>query len=264
MEIQLHGKLTKIVNEQNVTKDTLLWEFILNKVADPGSEAVGATTESASKIPPEDYLEAIRTLHPKFEQDKVYQEDNTIFLFIGEDLTRIPGTEFPNCISSNVTYVMEYFTKREDAKVNFRGEARQAEGIVISFQSLKDASQGSIRHYTSQPFGPFEQGADFFISVDGGPVKNFSFNACSAAYHVSISAGFFGSSLNNPENITQTVDDGTLYADNQTSQKAITIMALFYPIPRDPFYRYKELNFWQKWSFSFGTKLSDELFKDFY
>ncbi len=41
-------------------------------------------------------------------------------------------------------------------------------------------------------------------------------------------------------------------------------MAIFYPQPRDRFYKYKELNFWQKWSVSFGTKLSQNLFDDLF
>ncbi|WAC12790.1 hypothetical protein [Dyadobacter pollutisoli] len=267
LNLQIRGDLSKIIDGLKVTADTLLWEFIVNKIESsdtttaPEVESTSNDDENAKSLT-KAYLDKITELYPKFEQGKIFREDNTIFLFIGEDLSRIPGTEFPDCIIPNVTYIIQYLSTKKDSKVSFRGEPKRGPDIVIN-KAQSGTSSIEITPYTSQPFGPFEEGADFFIQVDSRPVKNFSFNSCSQAYHVTISAGFFGSSLNNPENITQKAKDETLYADNQTSQKALTIMAMFYPIPRDPFYKYKELDFWQKWSFSFGTKLSENLFDDF-
>jgi hypothetical protein len=90
--LRVRGKLADNDN-------ALLWSFKVSKLTNNSSKnKKDDKTPPKENISPEVYLAKIRELHPLFEQDKVYREENTIYLFLDENLERIPGTEFPNCI----------------------------------------------------------------------------------------------------------------------------------------------------------------------
>lgn len=230
------------------------------------------------------YLEAIKCKFPNFQEDDLYKELNTNFIFVYIDdgtIKRVPGTILPDCNSSTATYRV-YFLTSDDAynegSVIFEAEENLVGSDLVGLNAAEIQGKettgpcDTIKLIASQPIGPYDLGIDITVRVNGESVSAYQINipSCSIPYHFSIVAGFYASTLNNPDKIVAGLlpnhpDSAyTLYANNATSQKALTVMAVFYPTVRDRYYDYRDLGFWEKWSFCFGTKLSQELFDNLF
>ncbi|TXK36464.1 hypothetical protein FVR03_17800 [Pontibacter qinzhouensis] len=226
------------------------------------------TAKAAATPTHEEYLNKIKEAYPEFKENELLRLDHTVYLFITEDFKKVPGTVFPDCNANTDIYLVHYLTTKKEIKnLAFSGRENRIGSDLVILNSLLTAHSGGgpeIYIFPSSPIGPFDLGIDIKIEVDGKPAKTFTIPSCSLPYHVSIMGGFFASWLSNPENIVQSAPDATLFADNATSQKAITLMAVFYPVPRDRFYSYRNLKFKEKFSFSFGTKISEDIFDDLF
>lgn len=247
---------------KNVASDSLIASFTIITESPSPQEEPGQAVQSESDL----FIKAIKERFPDFIANTVYQQDNVIHVFVGPDLRLIPGTAIPSCNNPDDIYIIHYLSTNEKEVVKFQGrENKRGTDLVVKLQS--GGAIDSVDIKDSQPIGPFATGVDLEVSVVGKGTKVFTVTSCSAPYHVSIMGGFMVSSLNNPTRITAgTRQDGqpTLFADNASSQKVISLMAVFYPNPRDPYYSYRDLSFWDKWCFGFGTKISEDIFDDFF
>lgn len=218
-----------------------------------------------------DYLKREK-LKP-ISKNKDYKIGDTVFVFIDSLLNIVEGTKLPNCSAPEYYYKFLYLKPSTSKdKIKYTIENIEENDLNIDVGNNNAISSGSpIEPIPSLVFGPYSGGVDIkieLLDLDGdiGKSKKYSIGSCVSSYQVSIMGGFFASTLNNPENITigsNKAGDTTLIADNSTSQKALTIMAIFYPNSRNKYYKYKDLEFWEKWSICFGTKLSQNLFDDF-
>lgn len=227
--------------------------------------------------------DTLKTKHLKFQKYRVARQADTVYIFLNKDLRPIDGTALPECNQKGTYYQIYVLTDEADkfSKADFFAENNfDTDEFNIGGGGASELSTGKsepkLRVFQSDlPLGPFQSGVDFHVVLyKDRNEKNvfetentFTITGCDKPIHVSILGGFYFSSLNNPTNIVQDTIPGsgnttTLFADNAKSQRALTVMALFYPMPRNRDYSHKSLTFMQKWGVVFGTKLSQDLFDD--
>ncbi len=87
-------------------------------------------------------------------------------------------------------------------------------------------------------------------------------------YHVAIMGGYFHSGLNNPTKIVKAPlfnsTDSTLIGDFTNHQRKLAVMAVFYPWQRNSDYQWKNLKFYERFSFGFGIGLDENPFDDLF
>lgn len=208
------------------------------------------------------------------------RQGDTTFIFLNQDLYPIDGTVTPECNEKNKYYKVYVITEKSEDYENAEfilENNYSTSGLGISTEPTKaDGAEKKeiFKIFESETQGPFGVGVDIHVVLfkkDGSGKKyekdrSFTIETCDNPVHVSILGGFYFSSLNNPHDIVQGAIPGasaqTLYADDAKNQSALTVMALFHPVPRSRDYSHKSLTFMQKWGVAFGTKLSQDLFKD--
>jgi hypothetical protein len=236
-----------------------------------------SVAEQKSESFSSNYITIIKNRFSGFREGLQYTKSDTTYLFLDKNLKKIDSTTWPECNQSNSIYKVVFITTDTTIKegdVSFEATANNNKssdfsilgGDINAYSSGSNKDTTKFLVFISSPLKSFTAGINIVVSVKKKSLSNkFSINSCSIPYHVSIVGGFYASTLNNPINIFQdTTASGkpTLYADNSTSQKAIAVMAIFYPRTRDRYYAYRDLQFLDKWSICFGTKLSQDLFDD--
>lgn len=225
------------------------------------------------------------SLNTKYEftshlNDGVYIKDDVVHIFIDQNCNKIDNTKIPTTLKEEKKYKYKVVLfaddstyDRENFKINIDGAEFRSENTLSIFYtgSEKIADEKSkLLIIESNTFGPFSDYVKFIVRREDDEAistctKTINLES-SRPYHVAILGGFYYSSLNDPQNVVQGIipnsTDSTLYADNPKSQRALTVMAVFYPRPRDPNYVHKELDFMQKWGVAFGIKISENVFDD--
>ncbi|UII31180.1 hypothetical protein LVD17_23085 [Fulvivirga ulvae] len=218
----------------------------------------------------------------------IYIKDDVVYVFMDQSGHLIKGTKFPTVLkeSDRYQYRVVIFADKvqydEDKfLVKIEGPEFRSDN-KISILNTSDGSASSDKAeidlvvIESEIFGPYsdyasfkvyrvEEGEDEFKESDVVFDRTAKIES-NRPYHVAILGGLYYSSLNDPQNVVMGAipnsTDSTLYADNPKSQRALTIMAVFYPRPRDPNYVHKDLPFMQKWGVAFGIKVSENVFDD--
>lgn len=219
-------------------------------------------------------------------KEGIYMVDNVVHVFVGPDGKLIGGSKFPTTLPAKKLYqykliaVIKADKEEQKVKAKIIGTPYSAENINgfnviengIPNDAIKAASTDSSVDATKlclfdsgEPAGPFSNKVTFKVLINDKIFYQRSTTiTAKKTYIASVVGGFYVSTLNNPQNIQQLTINGTntLIGDYTRSQRALTVMALFYPRPRYIDYLHKDLTFMQKWGFVFGTKLSDNIFDD--
>lgn len=219
----------------------------------------------------------------------VYIENDVVYVFIGPDKKLLGKTKFPTTLPENKAYQYKIYVvmKKDDLgseklKLGITGtpynpKSKNSFNVYISpIESPSSTSGGNgatedepeycLLYTGAEPVGPFSDRVTFKVELGDEVYYQRSCDlTLQKTYIASIVGGFYVSTLNNPQNIQKfELSSGTttLIGDNTSTQRALTVMALFYPRPRTIDYMHKDLSFMQKWGFVFGTKLSDNIFDD--
>lgn len=222
----------------------------------------------------------------EYKPYEVASKGDTTYLFLDENLKPLRKTIWPDCVDklSYFKIFVIFNSKQTDiTKAEFFLRKKKSEQSRIASGNgnleINAQSETTKKPYEDWKFlasntkGPYSTGVDFQVVLYKDQSQtylrenSFAIDACDQPYHVSILGGYYYSGLNDPSNITVEKipsDPGnySLFGDNTKNQRAITIMAVFYPRPRYPDYEHKSLSFMQKWGIAFGTKLTQNLFND--
>jgi hypothetical protein len=223
------------------------------------------------------------TLRLKYKPYEEASKGDTTYIFLDQNLNPLRNTQLPSCANkaSYFKVFVVFDSKKADlTKAEFFAQRKKSDQsrIATGNGTIRISAQATDEVYkdwkflASEPKGPFSN-VDIKIVLYQGKSQTYftekviPIESCEQPYHVSILGGYYYSSLNDPSNITVEKipsDPGnySLFGDNTQSQRAIAIMAVFYPRPRYPDYEHKSLSFMQKWGVAFGTKLTQNLFND--
>jgi hypothetical protein len=240
----------------------------------------------------EAYLQKVvyPSLRLEYKPYEVASKGDTTYLFLDENLKPLRKTLWPDCVdklsyfkifvvfNSKKTDITkaEFFLKKKKSENSRIASGNGDLGINAIAKTKEDKEvYEDWKFLSSNAKGPYSTAFNFQVVLYKDPSQtylresSFTIDACDQPYHVSILGGYYFSSLNDPSNITvekipSDPDNYSLFGDNTKSQRAITIMAVFYPRPRYPDYEHKSLSFMQKWGIAFGTKLTQNLFNDLF
>lgn len=257
-----------------------------------GSEQeVAENTNTRKSILEQVQKKAKDELHKTFDFNKytkngIYIKEDVVYVFLDQDGNLIEGTKFPTSLKEESKYQYQIVIFADSNSYNKENFLLKIEGsefrygnsltILNTIDGSGSAGGNSVVLSTikSEIYGPFSDFVNLQMyrredKEDAFENRLFDRSIAlqnSKPYHVSVMGGFYFSTLNDPANIVQGINsngDTTLFADNPNYQTALTVMAIFYPTPRNPNYNWRDLRFCQRFNFSFGLKISEDLLNDF-
>jgi hypothetical protein len=196
---------------------------------------------------------------------------DTVYIFLDSLLDIAPGTRLPDCSNKKRFYRFFYIVESTSSRTaSYVVNALKVESDFVVETGAQGGGFKTLKISPSETFGPFDNGIEIAATYKNSKkttdtfTKKIIVETCSF-YQASIVGGFYATTLNDPTNITSGTNSKgvtTLFADHSTGQLALTVMGIFYAKPRKFGYNHKDLEFWEKWSFCFGTQLSKKFFDD--
>ena len=155
-----------------------------------------------------------------------------------------------------------------EALSSIRGSATQS---GAGGETKKDIPKPKVKILNIEKKGPFTSSFTFNMkkTVDDEEQSIISNRVINVApvHHISLMVGLVGSNLSNPTNIREGInDDGvaTLFADDPETRGIITLMAVFYPMPRNLLFPPKKNWTLERLGFVVGTRIDTDLNENFF
>ncbi len=234
------------------------------------------------------YDYAINKIKTEYQFDRYYSTEkglyirnNMVHIFLDQDGDYIL-TSIPPKVEETYTYmVVLFYDKNAGYKFSYSvdGEYDPQFNILNTTENLNgtyaNSSNGSntpievgIKETT---FGPYT--GEFIIKLKRVELNTGNSDIImhkkikvAKKYHVSLAAGLYSTGLSNPTNITPFVKsngDTTLVAENPTSRRVVTLMAVYYPVPRTFLYEPNYLSL-ERIGILLGTQIESDQFENLF
>ncbi|AII52269.1 hypothetical protein [Hymenobacter sp. APR13] len=252
--------------------------------------APGALAAPAAWLPADDpaaallkeQLQVIQKEFPGFVPGQLFRDQGVSYLFLDSKLEPIATTTLPSCNAANSSYKVVVVDRPASDTTKYSVSLESAIipppdlAINQGIFAIDGGASPPTTVLAQQQVGPLTGQLEITVTLNKETAtktlelvtrKVLKFPDCDANYQVGIFVGTNASFLSRPENIEryEPVAGGpaTLVADNPTTHLAVSLMAVFYPSPRRFGYQYRDLDFWQRWNMSFGTRIGPNLLDDF-
>lgn len=225
------------------------------------------------------------------ERQNIIIANNTVHIFIDEyGKTYFGG--FPTTAREDYNYTIHVFYDRissttKSINVNVEGlyepnfdiygagEVNNARFMIQSTGDEKDDKKVEklprIMEIIFDNNGPFTESFTLSMAKTSGEDEEIvvipsKIIKVAPVHHISLMVGLVSSFLTNPTDIRKgALDNGdtTLFANDPTTRGLITLMAVFYPKPRNLLFPPKEFLSWERLGIMVGTRIDTDLSENF-